>query len=433
MILTKEVQIKISAPNVNYYKSKGYDVSVGDTVSIKVEDLNRNNPVKIKVMCDMEECYDTKEIRYDSYLITMSRQGIYRCRKCSRELARKTTLDRYGVPNAAMLPEIKEKVKQTHFEHYGCYYNFQDENFKKNLQEKNIQKYGVPYPQQNEEVKEKTRQTNLLRYGVEYVSQAEEVKEKARNTCLEKYGVDSVLKVPEVQAKILATNMEKYGVEHTSCLPEVKEKFKNTCLQKYGVEYPLQSPEILVKQQNTLMQHYGVKTPMKNKEIAKKVKESLYENGIVATSKPQLYLAKLFNFEINYPIKYWNVDMCDIENKIVVEYDGGGHDLNVKMGTISQEEFDRKEMVRDIAIVDQGYKIIHIISHRDRFPTDDILLKMYSDAFDYFSSTSHTWVKYDIDNGLMINAEHKNGTSYKYGELTRFERSKRYNELQICE
>ena len=106
--------------------------------------------------------------------------------------------------------------------------------------------------------------------------------------------------------------------------------------------------------------------------------------------------------------------------KLCIEYDGGWHDLNVKLGSITQKEFNQKEIIRNNIIKRNGYKQMEIISSTDKLPSDDVLLKMLSDARQYFIDYSnHSWIEFNIDNSTVRNAENKNGISYELGSLRR--------------
>ena len=88
----------------------------------------------------------------------------------------------------------------------------------------------------------------------------------------------------------------------------------------------------------------------------------------------------------------------------------------------SQEEFDRKEMIRRYIITKEGYKQIHIISSKDLLPSATILLQMLDHAKEYFSTTNHTWIEYNIDTSSVRNTEHKDGIFFNYGELRKIKR-----------
>ena len=55
------------------------------------------------------------------------------------------------------------------------------------------------------------------------------------------------------------------------------------------------------------------------------------------------------------------------EEKLDIEYDGGGHRLGVKLGVITDEEFNIKQKNRDRFVVSNGLKIIRIICPEDKF------------------------------------------------------------------
>lgn len=62
--------------------------------------------------------------------------------------------------------------------------------------------------------------------------------------------------------------------------------------------------------------------------------------------------------------------------------------------------------------------MIRIISLTDKLPTEEILLQMLADAKQYFKDfPEHSWINFDIDNGIVRNAEHKEGVLYTFGQL----------------
>lgn len=257
-------------------------------------------------------------------------------------------------------------------------------------------KYGVSSPAQLEEVRNKMKQTSLERYGVENYSQTKEWKEKYRQICLEKYNVENVFQ-----------------------LPSIKEKIKQTSLQRYGTEHPFQSTEIKDKQRDTMVERYGVPHVSQIPTVREKIANTFFTNGTIPTSKQQRYLNILFDGKLNYPIKHYCADICLPEEKIIIEFDGSGHDLEVRLGTCTQEKFSQREIIRSNIIKREGYKQIHIISKTDKLPSDAMLYQILSIAKEYFSNTSHSWINFDIDNSKIINAENKlvGGVFFDYGKL----------------
>lgn len=261
-------------------------------------------------------------------------------------------------------------------------------------------KYGVKNVSCLSEVQKRREQTFINRYGVSNPLQSEEIKYKQSQTILDVYGVDNISQLDEIKQQKIQTSLEHYGVDHPSKTEEIKEKIRNTNLRKYGVPYTQQVPEVRAKSNETFC-----------------------KNGTQKTSKQQLYLYSLYGGKINYAISYYAVDICLPEDKIVIEYDGGGHDLRVTLGRLTQEEFDKREIIRNVVIKREGYKQMKIISKSDLLPTDSTLLQMLSEAKQYFSETNHSWCSYDIDQGLLFNAEHKDGIPYSFGELRKIKDS----------
>lgn len=68
---------------------------------------------------------------------------------------------------------------------------------------------------------------------------------------------------------------------------------------------------------------------------------------------------------MNYPVDRCLLDIAFPDEKIYIEYNGGGHDLRVKLGQLSQKDFDIKEMKRQYFLKTKGWKLIKIISEKD--------------------------------------------------------------------
>lgn len=395
-ILTKEVQIKVSSNTAKYYESLGYKIPLkmasksynkryhkeyvydfNTPLKVKVEHLMMGSVTPVEVLCDM--CHKNKMlVAYETYNKVIRNTGSYVCKECGY---------------------IKK-----------C--------------QSNLKKYGVPYASQSESVKEKMRSTNFKKYGVENYSQTQEYREKIRQTCMDKYNVEHFAKTQEIKDKKMRTNLEKYGVPYVSQVEEFKEKAASTNVERYGVRNPTKLPEIKEKIRQSSIKKYGVPNAMQHPDVLKKVRETLCRNDCIQTSKQQLYLHSIYGGELNCPIKYYAVDICIPKEKIAIEYDGGGHNLMVTLGRLTQEEFNQKELIRDRIIKSEGYKIIRIKSDSDKLPSDPILLQMLSEAKQYFSEyPNHSWYEYNLDTSTVRNAEHKNGIPYDFGTLRRIKDS----------
>lgn len=184
--------------------------------------------------------------------------------------------------------------------------------------------------------------------------------------------------------KIKRTNMAKYGVENTSQLKELKEKRKKTCLKKYGQVTNLLDKDTKDKIRRTNIEKYGTEYPMRNDKIKEKLCTSICANGHANSSKQQREICDMLNGELNYPIGIYIADIY-IGDNICIEYNGSGHRLPVKFGTLSNDEFDKREYNRYMYITNRGYKIIVVESLKDRVPNlcklEDIVRKA-KDSFE---------------------------------------------------
>lgn len=272
--------------------------------------------------------------------------------------------------------------------------------------------------------------------------------EKVRLTNIRKYGVDNYAKTKECQEKIRSTIKSLYGVEHYSQTREYKEKFRNTCTDKYGesfgqrfaekaaesfrnktgYDYPSQSPEVREKMINSYIEHYGSDNPAKSSEVRTKISQTLYANYSQKVSKQQNYINNLYHGVLNFPVKYYNVDIYLSDDNLTIEYDGGFHLGNVITGRETMEKHLQKEIIRNNVIKKEGYKQMRIISTTDKLPSDNILLQMLSDTKSYFSQyPNHSWIEFNIDTSTVRNAEHKDGIPYSFGSL----RTIKESDLQL--
>lgn len=117
MILSREINVKITESNYNYYDDLGYDVYISEEIIIPVELLPKGSHYKIKCKCDT--CGVEKEVIYKNYLKYDNDWGDYYCRKCS-EVKRKETLRKnFGVDYPIQNKKVLEKMKKTLVHKYG--------------------------------------------------------------------------------------------------------------------------------------------------------------------------------------------------------------------------------------------------------------------------------------------------------------------------
>ena len=463
-LISKTVRVIPRGKAISHYKEKGYNVKYGQELEVKVEDLSLCSTTLVETECDY--CGKKRQpIKYVDYN-TQTKNGTEKCCcvDCAPLKREEAMLKKYGYKNALQVPEIKEKIQATNQKKYGSIspsgnpevrakqketlmknYGVENPSLSKEIQDKRkqtfIERFGVDNPLKNPEVKNKATQTIIDRYGVEnvflnkeiqdkknailierygtqYPLQNEKCFEKLKQTNMDKYGCEFIPQLEETKQKVRQTNLERYGVEFISQSKEVKQKIKQTNLEKYGVEYPMSLPSFHEHARQTNMEKYGVYHHLQNPEILAKQKKTFYKNGTCPTSKQQNYLHELYGGKLNYSFKMYNFDIYLSNEKLNIEFDGSGHSLGVTLGSISQEEFDRKNIIRNIAIKKAGIKQMRIISSKDKLPSDEKLLQMLDYTRNYFSNyPNHSWIEFNIDTSTLRNAEHKDGIYYDYGKL----------------
>jgi hypothetical protein len=402
MLLEQKIKINITYNNREWYTLKGYSIpnDFPFEIEVDVHDLQPTSSKYVLVKCDYNEdgCKDIYSQMYKDY--TRGRKHIEKdcCNNpnCMKIKRKESMLIQYNVENCNQISESKEKREQT------C-----------------LDRYGYKTPLQNEEIKEKGKQTNLIKYGVEYTSQRQDIQNKVKQTIIEQYGVENYTQTNEYKEKSRQTNLEKYGVKHYSQTDEYKERVKQTNMDKYGVEYSLQSKEIREKGKKTSLEKYGYDSYQKNPLLRAKMQinlnYSLYKNGTAPCSNQQRYLHNLLGGELNYPIKNCLLDIAFIDNKVYIEYNGTGHNLSVKLGDITEEEYKQKEINRSYYLKRQGWKRIQIIStKKDLLPDDNTIIKLINQAKKYLSQ-GHSWFEINIDEKKLKCSQFTK--DYDFGEL----------------
>ena len=117
MILTREINIKISESNYQYYDDLGYDVSIGEEVIIPIELMSKGSHYKINCKCDI--CGVEKQVIFKNYIKYDNKWGDYSCRKCSETKRKKSLRENFGVDYPIQNKKILDKMKKTLVNKYG--------------------------------------------------------------------------------------------------------------------------------------------------------------------------------------------------------------------------------------------------------------------------------------------------------------------------
>ena len=214
LIVPQTVKVRTNGMTCKHYREKGYEFEkCGDFIEVNVLDLPKSSNEKVKVICDV--CGKEREMRYCRVVGNNEENKLITCgdKFCKHKKLEDTCTKKYGE--------------------------------------------GIINVFQAEEVKNKIKDTNLERYGCMCVLQSEEIRNKGIQTLREKYGegIINVSQIKEIQDKIKDTNLERYGCEYAMQNKEIQNKVKVTNLERHGVEYPTQNEEIKNKALDSFQFH----------------------------------------------------------------------------------------------------------------------------------------------------------------------------------
>lgn len=358
MLLTKEVKISPRGKDIKKYRDKGYNFKYGDIISVKIEDISKESKTLVTYQCDycgriVENALYANYCRHKDYVQKDA------CSNCIQHKNRETALVKYGVDSVNKLKDL-QKIKTSTYK----------------------SRYGKENPEGHKMVQEKINKTCQEKYGVDRPLQNDQFKQKAKNTCIDKYGFDNPMKNDNIKQKAVETSM-----------------------QKYGCEYPMQNKDVVKNFKQSFECKYGVDNPMKVDRFADKMRKSMQitkgKNGTASCSSGQAHIAQLYGASLNELIGYYFVDMLFKEDNIYCEYDGGGHQLCVDLGQMSQDDFDKKQNDRYQKLKRDGLKMFRIINRSDRLPDDNILLLIKQFAFNLLKNTDINWITFDVDQYII--------------------------------
>lgn len=314
MIITKELDIIINSGNISIYRRPG--IKIGDIIKISIDELSHGSKTTIIAFCCF--CNTEVSIQYKYYIRSIKKNNKFACsKKCSAIRLRENLMKEHGVKNISMLPDVKNKIKETNLKRYGSEHFFGSLTGKKIIKEVFVEKYGVDNPQKNIDIQEKTKKTNLERYGCEFTLSSEYIRDKIEETNLEKYGYIHPSKSTIIKDKIVETNKLKYGGNSPMSSKEVQIKSKKTLFDNYGVYIPLRSEVIKERSVKTNLEVRGVEYPSQCNEVKLKIeKTNLEKYGHVFIGLSELLRKKWYGISNNeFYIKYLSdrnsLFMCD--------------------------------------------------------------------------------------------------------------------------
>lgn len=424
VLVTTEITIRWDKRTYKHYISLGYEFTRwNQELKVKVKHLTRGSNVKVEVMCDF--CGQIVPKYFYNYIKSKKNELVNKdcCMKCRKYKTAETNLIKYGVDHQMKRKDIIKKTKKTNLKKYGVEFPLQSNEIiaktkqtkiskygidnvlvvkevKQKIEETNRAVYGVNYPLENEEIYAKTRETFKENYNTENLWESEELRKKARQTFITKFWGPSPFSSKHIRKKAQNTFYRKYGVNSVGEIPGIQKKIDLIMINKYGVATPIQNPNIKEKINKTNLKKYGVEFPLQSKEIREKAAHTMTINEKIPTSYQQIYLQKVLGGELNFLVFQYNLDIafinyCKIFN-VYVEYDGSGHDLKVKLGKQSIDEYSRSQKRRSARLKGAKWKEIRFVSTKDLIPSDKIIRMLFSEAIESFHNGSQKFI-IDID------------------------------------
>jgi hypothetical protein len=136
-----KINVFISYRNKTHYLKLGYNAILNEELEIDINHLSKSSHVKIDVICSL--CNSESKLMYYKYVKNVNRHGFYGCKKCSRQKAALTSIDRYGVDNYSKTSDWKIKVERTNMIKFGYKTNLISPEYKSRIKKTLFNIYGT--------------------------------------------------------------------------------------------------------------------------------------------------------------------------------------------------------------------------------------------------------------------------------------------------
>jgi hypothetical protein len=118
MIITKELEIRITGNVYNYYRDNNINVKPNEVNKLPIEMVNPNSHLIIDAKCDI--CKKEVKVQLRRYYQSFNKGGYYTCSsKCGSEKRKQTCLTQWGVTNFVESDEFKSNSKKTMIKKWG--------------------------------------------------------------------------------------------------------------------------------------------------------------------------------------------------------------------------------------------------------------------------------------------------------------------------
>lgn len=202
LVPNQKITIKICSTIKSHYRNLGYDVKVGDVITVPIEHLSHGSCYKVNIICDV--CGEIYQQKYSSYLNKRHENWgeIHNiCPKCAKKFSKITYYEKTGYYSPFENPEVIEKTKQKNLEKYGYESPNQNPEVKRKKENNYFIKTGYKNPSQNPEVHDKKNDTYYKRTGYKYVGSSPEDRKKAMKTYYNKTGYKNPMQDPNNSRK----------------------------------------------------------------------------------------------------------------------------------------------------------------------------------------------------------------------------------------
>lgn len=119
MLLSKEVEVKITNFNIDYYKSIGFDCKPNSKITIDIKHLSDGSGIEIEYICDYCKTVGVKPYRKHIRGRKMIGKDCCGDYKCQVEKRKEIQLLKYGVENVMQREDVKKTLRNTMMERYG--------------------------------------------------------------------------------------------------------------------------------------------------------------------------------------------------------------------------------------------------------------------------------------------------------------------------
>ena len=118
MLITKELELKISGNVYDFYKKNNIPVENNKLNKLPIELVNPQSHLIVDAKCDV--CSKEVKIQYRRYNQSINRGGYYTCSSsCAKEKRILKNLETYGVKWGLESDEFKKKSNETNLKKWG--------------------------------------------------------------------------------------------------------------------------------------------------------------------------------------------------------------------------------------------------------------------------------------------------------------------------